>query len=365
MRLSDLYKRAEGPIAAQFAAQLANTAKDIDIHEYLSHRWRSWETEQRERLMKLAYSKDDVSVPTMPNFSLSYGGQEFIADMVSPLVDGDITRKYPKHSKRDARRAFDLKIGSDGFIPESNISVTFPTYSEQAYGQKQKVDMNAVAQSASALDLMESHSSAIMDAILLAREIRVATQFMTYTNYASNCSTQLTSTNRWDVGPSTSTADPVKDIKVTAMNALALGVVPNALIASTPVLTYLCTHPKVIAAAGTSALDRVVPYEQLAKIFGLQYVLEGKAKYDSAGNAASATDAWVWGKGCSLVRVSPGARRNDKAFAKTFRHTPLSFRDEFEGKTGVRGVTWLIGTHEDAEVVTMDDAGFLLRDCIS
>jgi hypothetical protein len=228
------------------------------------------------------------------------------------------------------------------------------------YGAKQIVDLNAVAQSSDAIDLMGAHMAAVQSDLMLSREKRVADLIMTGGSYASGCTSALAGTNRWDVGPATSTADPIKDIRITAKSAVAVGAKLNALVASTPVLEYLRSHPKVIAAAGASASARVVSDDELKRVFGLEFILEGSAKYDSAGNSATASYARLWGTGCALLAIRPGAGLNQQCFSKTFRHTDLTFRDVQDDTRGVRGMTILIGTVEDDEVVTMSDGGYLL-----
>jgi hypothetical protein len=384
-RLSQLLQRAAGmmreandPIGQIVVEKQLSDLKakgvdaDIELHDFLKKFWRSAETERRnaknDSLIKLGaqYSKFDVSVPAMGNFSIDYDQSDaMIADLVMPVVPGDISRKFPKWDRRDASRQVNVQIGSDGKIPETSVSVSYPTYTEKSYGAQNKVDLNAIAQATPGLDLMLHHSRAVMGDLMMARELRVAAILMGSSNYATGCTSALSSTARWDVGPATSTADPVKDIAITAQTAAALAGPVNGLAASTPVLKYLRTHPKVIAAAGATAGARIVSYQELANLFGLQYIIEGKAKVDTAGNTGTASYGYVWGKGCALIRVKPGLSRNELSFAKTFRHTDLSFREEYDGRRGVRGIEWLIGTHEDAELVTASDAGYLLDTCIS
>lgn len=375
LRLSELYTRAIQFAPNEFhakqmrreldAALAGGPDRDIDVTECLSKIWRAKLADHADLKAK-AYGKGDVSVPAYPGFSIDYDQADaMIADLVMPVVPGDISRKFASFNRRNASRALNLQIGAAGVIPEANIDLTFPTYTEVGYGEKQRVDMNAVAQSAPGLNLMLHHSRAIMSDIMIAREIRVANKLMAAANYASGCTSALSSTNRWDVGAATSTADPVQDIMQTALAASAVASMPNALVASKAVLTYLRRHPKVIAAAGSTPGARAATYQQLKDLFGLEYVFEGRAKYDTAGNTGTASYSFVWGKGCALIKVRPGVSKEELSFCKTFRHTDLQFRDEYDGKVGARGSTWLIAAHEDAEVITASDAGYYLDSVIS
>lgn len=375
LRLSDLYKRAIAFAPSELHAKAMEREldtlladgpdKNVDFEDYLSKLWRATLKEQSEARTK-AYSKPDVSVPIIPGFSIDYDQSNLmISDLVMPVVPGDISRKYASFNRRNAMRVMNLQIGSDGKIPEGNIDVSFPTYTEYSYGEKQRVDMNAIAQSAPGLDLMRHHSRAVIGDLMMQREIRVAAKIMGSSNYASGCTSALSSTNRWDVGPATSTADPIADIMSTAMSNASVGTRLNAMVASTPVLTALRRHPKVIAAAGVNPQARFATIEQLKALFNLEYIFEGAARKDTAGNTSTASYDWVWGKACALLKVKPGLSKEELAFAKTFRHTDMNFRDQYDGTLGVRGSTWLVGTHEDAEVVTASDCGYLLTSVIS
>jgi hypothetical protein len=198
---------------------------------------------------------------------------------------------------------------------------------------------------------------------MMAREKRVADLLMTASTYSSSGTTAaLSGNNRWDVAPGTSTADPLKDIRVAKW---ALAQRANMAVASTPVLDTLRSHPKVIAAAGAKAIDRVVPLDELARIIGVDMIVEASAKYDGAGNSPTASYAWMWGKGFWIGRCEPGSGQNIPCFCRTFRHTDFQFREETDNTKGVRGVTWLAAAHEDAEVVAMDDMGYLIDTVIS
>lgn len=368
MLFSAMLARAQTP-AALIESQIQRLGGDFDVHERSARLENEVFAARRKAavdILRRGYTKDSVSVATIPGYAVEYDPLgEYVADIVCPVIDGNIERKFPVWSRRDATRRQNLKMASDGSFPEAAANVTFSTYAEAAYGEMQRIDNNAIAQASSALDLVGHHRRTLMGDILREREGRVATLIGTSGNYASGCTSALAGTNRWDVAPATSTADPVKDIKITAMAAAAVAKKPNVLVASTLVLEYLRTHPKVAAAAGTRAADRVVTDAELASIFGLSAVIEGKVRQDTAGSASTATNSYIWGKFCALLYIEPGMSQMDMSWCKTFRHTPLTFRDDVDMTKGVRGQTILIGSHEDAEKVTASDCGYLLDTVIS
>jgi len=343
---------------------------DVDVEAYLSGKFRAVDQARREAVYAYQtrgeYTKTDVSTPTLPRFSIDYDQADLmVADACCPVVPGSIERKFPKWNRRDSSRTLNVMINSEGALPEVGLNVSFDTYAETGYGAKTRIDNNAVAQASSALDLVAHHGRAIMSDLMMAREVRVATLLTTSGNYVAANVLNLTGNNRWDVGPSTSTANPLKDINITIGSSAALAKRFNTMIASPEVMQYLRQHPAVIAAAGYTASARIVAMAELGQVLGIQNMIVAAAKKDTVGSAAAASYAYVWPKHAAFLYIQPGLSMNELSFCKTFRHTPLSFFEEQERMRGVRGVTWMAGTMEDAEKIVASDAGALITNCIS
>lgn len=302
----------------------------------------------------------------MPNFGISYTatGVPFLADQICPVVPGDVSRKFPKFSRADANRVVNQQMNPKGKPVETSMDVSNDTYSETLYGEGVTIANSEIADASDLPELFEQHVQTLMHSINLVREKRILDLVGTSSNYAAANYTALTSTARWDVAPSTSTANPVTDIRVTAACATGLATPFNAMVIGKQAFEYLRTHPKVIAAAGASSLDRVVSKEQIKALFDLEYLLVSEQKYNSAGNS-TASYAFVAGKGCALLRIQPGARRRELSFCKTFRHHQMNFVVSNDTSRGHNGVTELKLTYADADKVVASDAGYLLGTVIS
>lgn len=302
----------------------------------------------------------------MQGLAIDYqDGQSYFADLVAPIVKGEVSRRFVKFSRRDAGRLLDLKVDSKGQPKEASIDVSSDTYVEQGYGEIQKIANVDISDAVNIPDLFAHHQRALMYDLKRARENRVLTLAMAASSYASGCTSALSSTNRWDVTQATSTANPVNDIRITAGTAPGMARRFNTMLIGLPAWEYLRTHPKVIAAAGGSASDRVVGMEEMKVVFGLQNIFVSDVKYDTAGAAAAASYAFMAPKSCALIWTQPGASRNELSFMKTFRQHDLEFVDEMQQTPGVRGITILKGSHADAEKVVANDAGYLLDTVIS
>lgn len=366
MRLSAIYASV-----GKFdrANEIVNTPKDIDVHDYLAELVGARDGEGRAEIAKLAgraYATGDVNTPRLQGFAVDYqDGVNYIAGLCAPIVKGNNRRRFTKFERRDAHRILNLEVSAKGTPKEASIDIGSATYAEKLYAEIQKVAKKDLADAEDIPQLLRAHGRALLGDHKRLYEKVVADKFMTSSNYATNCTSALSSTNRWDVGPSTSTADPIKDIRITAMSAVAVAGSMNAAACSKVVAEYLRTHPKVIAAAGYRASERVVSYDELRDLLGLQYLFIGDLKHDSAGNAATATYAYTWGKGFALFHVQPGASDADPSFAKTFEHLPMNFIQEDDNIPGTRGVTILKGSCEYAVEVVASDRGYLLDTVIS
>lgn len=386
MRISELYARAANSDpdlshAMERAQKIAGTDKDIDIHAAFTTLERARYEEHLEKVRAIQshsgvlvekrfhtkdYAPSDVAQPFLPNFSVGYqDGATYIADFVCPVIPGNVQRRYYKESRRDASRLIDLKMSPKGRPPEASIDISNATYLEQGYGEMATIANKDLADAVDIPELLELHKRAIMFDLIRAREKRVVDLFMTSSNYATNCTQDITTTNKWDVGPSTSTADPLTDIRITAAASKYVAGTPNAGACSKLVFEYLRKHPKVIAAAGPRALDRVVSPEELRELLGFQYLFVGDAKYDTVPGAAAASYDYLWGKGFAVFTVVPGGKKGDPSFAKTIRHNQIAFIDQVDMLPGVSGITRLKGTHADADLVVASDRGFLLTNCVS
>ncbi len=370
MLLSRIYAHAK---REDLAAKIFGKPADVDVDHYLSKQFAAAEAEQKKTL--LAYSKSDVHVDRfMPNFSIAYRGQEtLIADLALPIVPVDnASNKFVVWDRRMAMAITDDEVGPLGRVGQVYQDFSSSTYTCIGRALMSQVANDILVNSDAPLDLLSEAASDVRDRLARNREDRAASLIMTAANYAAANSVALSGTNRWDV-VSGSTADPISDI----MNAMAnVGVAApiNAIVMSLPVWTAFRKHPKVVAALGgfvqsTAAgvpLGAVATVEAVRQFFGLDYFLVGNAKKDTAnpGNATAAFN-FIWGKGCALLRLNPGAGMNQLAFAKTFRHQLLNFTSWFDPSPGVSGATLIKGGFSDSEKVTAADAGYLIDTVIS
>ena len=169
---------------------------------------------------------------------------------------------------------------------------------------------------------------------------------------------------------STSTSDPIQDIETAIESCF---VRPNTMVIGAQAWIKLRQNPKVLqyilSRASTTAGDVPLRVNEalFAEAFGLDDVVIGRARYNSAAEGATATSSYLWGKSCALIRVektpSPRATRT---FGYTFRFGAIETREIVDNLRGVRGGVFIKTSHSDSEfVIGGGDTGYLYTTCVS
>lgn len=321
-----------------------------------------------DKVAKFAYSIADVHVDSfLSNFSIDYHVPEnLIADIVMPVVQVDkASNKYPVWARADANKIVDAKVGPRDFPAEIYQTLSSATYTTEPRAIWSPVPNDLLAAADAPLDLMGVASRDVRAALMKSREKRVADIVMNASNYTYT--TTLSGNNRWDVGYTASTADPLNDI-LTYMDRAA--VKPNLLVFGQLAWTAFRKHPRVVSSIMgmgiTGAITgRIGTMDEISGLLGGVRIAVGDAKYRSSADFATETYDWVWGKGIAGLYVSPGNTLNTLSWGKTFRHIPMEFSTIYDQRPGMRGVTYIKGAHSDAEVVTAPAAGFYIASAVS
>lgn len=320
------------------------------------------------RAHKLAYSVADIHIDSfLTNFSIDYRiAENMIADLVLPVVQVDKgSNKYAKWSREDANKLVDAMIGPRDMPGEISQSLSSDTYQVSPRALWSAVPNDLLISADAPLDLMGQASRDVRGALAKSREKRVADLLSTAGTYT--LSRALSGNNRWDVGPSTSTAQPVDDI-LGAMDLPAVR--PNCIVMPQQVWTKFRAHPKVLASVSGVTLSgtvsaRVATTDMIKQLFDVEHFLVPNAKARTSVDGASATYDFMWGDVCALLYIAPGTGINQLCFGKTFRHNPLEFSTIYDQRPGMRGVTYIKGAHSDAEKITAADTGYCLDTVIS
>ena len=304
----------------------------------------------------------------LTNLAVQYNNREYIADSVLPVLSvkhrSDKIFSFPVTTMQEvAASAVASPRGMPGEV-KYNIESSL-TYAVSDYALMDFVSNDEIANADAPLQPKIYAQDIVMNFLMLAREKRVADVAFDSANYGSNTAA-LSGADRWDVA----TSDPIQKIE-DAIEACFVR--PNTMVIGAQVWIKLRNHPKVLqyilSRSATTMGD--VPLrvnEQLfAEAFGLDNVVIGRAKYNSAHEGASSSSDYLWNKSTALIRVertpSPRATRT---FGYTFRFGSMETTEIVDNLRGVRGGVFIKTSHSDSEfVIGGATTGFLYTTCVS
>ncbi len=325
-------------------------------------------------LMSLGISPSDVHVDrALTNLAVSFRNNEFIADLVCPVVE--VPKRSDKYFKMDADTYFNeakVDIASlRGRPGEINLGLTTDDFKVKDYGLMSFLPFDVEANQDAPLNMAMEEVEALMNFLALARERRVSSLYFTAANYGSNTEA-LTSTARWD----DSGSDPANKVEQILDTCLAR---PNVAILGVKVWYALRSHPKFRAyiEARATASGKPTPLRptlaMVAEAFELDAIYVPRARYNTAGDGATASVSRIWTQeSAAFVRVdkTPSVRRTE-SFAHTFRFAPpggssMAVQTWFDKVPGTRGGTWYKLTHSDVEkLVGGSNSGYLLTTVVA
>lgn len=229
---------------------------------------------------------------------------------------------------------------------------------------------------------MMAQSEILADQLLLSREKRVADLVFASGTYPTANKGQLTAGGTgagYQLSDYTNSLGKLFGYFETAKNACFYP--PNVMIVGPEVDEKVRNHPDVIARinGGATIQNPAAGFmdDVLAKLFGVDKYIVGRAKYNSTPKKA-ATYSYVWGKDIAFLYVAPTAARYTVTFGGTFLYTPRTgqpgtmpgvqsgwrvrqYRDEERGGGG----TFVeVEQYPDEEVIC-SDVGYLLYDAVA
>lgn len=299
---------------------------------------------------------------TLANVSVEYANEDYIGLQLMPVVDAaKLSDKFFVYDKRSRLAVPDDAVGARGDANEISDARSTDTYSCKDYALKNYVDALTLASQDAPLNEMIDLVMALNDMMDLAEEIRIAAVLTASANFASANTSALTGPDRWDTAGG---GDPIKNIQ-DALAAIWMGRGPSDLVAycSLEVFNVLSRHNDIrdlFKYGGTK--PGLASANMIADFFGLNALLVGKARKDTANSGQTASYARVWGSDYfGIVRVarSPGIRT--ASFGYTFRFGEKSTTQWWDPSKGTEGGYYArVALHEDHKVVA-NDTGYLFR----
>lgn len=298
----------------------------------------------------------------LTNMSVQYANDEYIGERIMPVVPvdkrSDVFAIYPKRER--------FAFPDDSVGERSQPNEISETRDRDNYSVKDKSLVNYISSESlnnqdPIFDEMVDLTEALAEGLALAREKRIAAIATNAANYGGNTAT-LSGTDQWsDPG-----SDPIKDI-MNASNALWRGQGQTQKIGfCTPeVFAALARHAKILDLLKYTRAG-IAKRSEIADIFGLDEILIGGARQDTANIGQTAAYSRIWGKHFGIVQVAKRPTKRSAHFGSTFRLKDDPFTSQwFDPKGGKSGGFFAkVGISEDHKIVA-GDTGFLIVNAVA
>lgn len=298
---------------------------------------------------------------TLSNVSIQYANDEYIGDRLLPIVPvGKKSDVYYIYDKRNRLAYPDSRLGPRGQANEISESRSTSSYLCEGHGFENYVDAEAIANQDAPLNEMVDLTEAIAEGLAFKREVAQAAILCASGSYGSNTAA-VAAANRWDVG-----GNPIPAIQ-NGIAATWTGRGPGALVG-------FCSYDVYLALSANPFLLDLFKYggtmpglatpQMIAGFFGLQSLLVGKARKDTANEGQTASYSRIWSDVFGVVRVAARPGLRNAAFGYTLRNGAMRTISWFDQRAGVQGGYYGKVTESRDEIVVAADTGYLLTTVI-
>jgi hypothetical protein len=297
---------------------------------------------------------------TIANMSVQYRNEEYIGLRLMPVIPvANKSGTYFVYDKR-ARMAYpDDAIGARGSLNEIVESRNPATFRTSGYGYKEFLDQSELSNADAPLNDMLDATVGLLEALAFREEKRIASILTTASTFGANTAA-LASGARWDVAG----GNPINDI-LNARNSIWNGRGPGKVVAfmSLSVWTAMQQNAK-LQETFKYTRDGLLQPTQWATYFGIDELLIGGARQDTANEGQAASYGRIWSDVFGIVRVATAQSVRNASFGNTLRFGGIDTAQVFDAITGAKGGWVAKASVEESHVVVAPDTGFLLTTVI-
>lgn len=310
-----------------------------------------------------AITPSAVHVDTLlSTFSVMYANDEYIGERLMPVVPVDKrSNKFAVYTKKDRFAFPDDEIGMRSAPNELDASRTTDNYSVKDYGFMNYLDLEVMANEDAPLNEMIDLVESINEGIAFRREIRISTIVQASGNYGSNTAN---ATTKWDTA--TTGGSIIADV-LAADAGLFSGFSPTYKFGVTTLdnwNTCITANP-AIRDLFKFVAEGLTTTQAFARYFGLDDILIGRARQDTANSGQTASYSRIWSTDFfAILRCAKRPTTRSLQFGSTFRSNGDPITTEWnDPKIGKRGGVYAkVAVSEDHKIVA-SDAGFFINDC--
>lgn len=316
---------------------------------------------ENQRILRCkTLSVADVQTSTvLANMSSMYANDEYIGTRLMPIFDqGKRLSHYYKYSKRDRTAYPDDSMAERSKANELSQGRSRSYVTVEGRALKEFVDQTMLNNQEVVLDEMMDAQENVMEGLSFLQEKRIAAIMTNSSNYAGKTAA-VASGDRWDI----STGDPRPAIQTALSEPWGgRGSAMRIAFMSVPVWNALSVNPFMTGMLNVT--DGMMTRKQFQDWFGLDDVLIGAAREDTANEGQSESESRIWTDVFGIIRVARSPSRRNAVFGYTFREKAPTQRMWFDPGSGEEGGWYTQGSFADKSEVVAGDTGYLLTTVI-
>ena len=286
--------------------------------------------------------------------------QDYVAGRLFPIVA--VSKESDEYYTIDkaAWLANHDDLRARGVAPNKiEFKVSSDSYRCVNHALREKNALEDLSNADAALQLREQSAMNITEALLRAREIRVASKVTSISNVGSG----HVPSNKWNDYVN---GDPISDVRTArAFIRKQTGLKPNVALLDEDTYEVVRSHPQLLEYFKVSGGQAMVTNAQLAEAFGVREVIIGGAVYNAAKLNAAASMVNIWGNNCLFAYVGPASGLKAKTLGVGMRWTPagiaapLSISRYLDPDPGV-AAEWVQAGHYTDDKIVAVDLGYLI-----
>lgn len=294
----------------------------------------------------------------LSNVSIQYHNEELVADRVLPRKQvNQKVGKYKKYGKDERFTVPSTLVGPKSNPNEVEWSTSEDSYECLDYGLEEFLSKQEEDNAEAPFSPQSDTTEFVTGLVELDREIRAATVVFNAANYPAANKVDINGGTDWN----TLSNDAVAHIE-TGIDACFMR--PNIAVMGLDVWRKLRRNEKILAAIKGTLREATVTQDELAKYFGLEEVIVGQSKVNSAAPGQAATYARVWNTHFALHRrvMSPGLR--DVQFGITYQWGAARRAYRYPSTRGADGGQVIRVVESVVEKLVATDVGYLIQNAV-
>lgn len=299
--------------------------------------------------------------PVLTKLAIMYPMDGLVAEQLCPIVQVEDEEGYfLKFNPDNLQGGVEDLVAIGARANSIDWKITKDTYSCEEYSLEKSLAWRELKKFSKWLDLAKSSNKIILEVLLCNREVRVATLYITTSNYYSSLYyTALSGTQCWDDFVN---SDPEADVE-TAREVVALGAgEPNAISIPVQVWRKIRRHPAIRAIIKDMNSAQLTEDGFPKKLWGLNAFFPG-ARQNSAAPGATESIARVWSDSVWIGIVNSRPDKETMSFAYTFQ-SEGRLVETYEDRPKKSDVVRVQAGIEDSKIVC-SKAGYLFTNVLA